>query len=90
MDESMKINELGEFPAFTILFQYCRPKESDFIVYAVDAGLPTDHNLSLTAAKFEENKMVGDPSELIVSKEWVLENLEKILANVPDPETTRT
>ncbi len=83
----MKIEAPGEFAAFTILFQHCRPKETDFTVYAVDAGEPTDYNLVLTASRFEENKMVGDPSELIISKEWVLENLESILANVPDPET---
>ena len=84
----MKIEALGEFPAFTILFHHCRPKESDFTVYAVDAGEPTDYNLVLTAAKFEDDKMVSQPSELIISKEWVLANLEEILANVPDPEAT--
>ncbi len=83
----MKIEALGEFMAFTMLFHYCRPKESDLMVYAVDSGEPTDYNLVLTAAKFEGDKMMGDPSELIISKEWVLENLEKILANVPNPET---
>jgi len=82
----MKIEALGEFPAFTLLFHYCRPKETDLTVYAVDAGEPTDYNLVLTAAKFEGEKMVGEPSELIVAKEWVLANLEKILENVPDPE----
>ena len=82
----MKIEALGEFPAFTVLFQHCRPKLADFTVYAVDAGEPTDYNLVLTAAKFEDGKMVSDPSELIVAKEWVLANLEEILSNVPDPE----
>ncbi len=83
----MKFEGRGEFTAFTYLYQYCRPKESDFTVYAVDAGLPTDYNLVITAARFDEDTMVSDPSELIISKEWVLENLEKILENVPDPET---
>ena len=83
----MKIEALGEFMAFTILFHYCRPKETDLMVYSVDTGEKTDYNLVITAAKFEGEEMVGSPSELIISKEWVLENLEKILANVPDPET---
>lgn len=84
----MKVKALGEFPAFTILFHHCRPKETDLTVYAVDAGEPTDYNLILTAAKFDDDKMIGESSVLIVSKEWVLENLEEILANVPDPEAT--
>lgn len=81
----MKIAEA--FPAFTYLFQHCRPKETDFIVYDVDSGQQTDCNLVMKAARFEDEKMVGDYSELIISKEWVLENLEEILKNVPDSET---
>lgn len=79
---------LEDYMAFTYVFQYCRPKNKNHLVYSVDAGLPTDYNMVMQAAVFEDEKMISDPEELIVAKEWVLENLEKILANVPDPETT--
>jgi hypothetical protein len=79
---------LEDFMAFTYVFQYCRPKDKNYLVYNVDAGLPTDYNMVMQAAVFEDDKMISDPAELIVAKEWVLENLEEILKNVPDPETT--
>jgi hypothetical protein len=69
--------------AFTYLFRYCRPKHEDFFVYEVDAGLPTDYNIVIKAGKFNDTEMIGDYSEMIVAKEWVLENLEKILDKVP-------
>lgn len=87
---SVVADKLSDFMAFTYLFRYCRPKREDFFVYEVDAGMPTDYNLVLKAMKVEDEAFSGDSEELIVAKEWVLENLEGILANVPDSETTRT
>lgn len=78
---------LEAYMAFTYVFQYCRPKDKNYLVYSVDAGLPTDYNMVMQAAMFEDDKMISDPAELIVAKEWVLENIEEILKNVPDPET---
>jgi hypothetical protein len=84
MDEGMKFTDtLDNFMAFTYLFRYCRPKHEDFFVYEVDAGLPTDYNIVIKAGKFNDTEMIGDYSEMIVAKEWVLENLEKILDKVP-------
>jgi hypothetical protein len=80
---------LKDFMAFTYLFRHCRPSYKDFFVYEVDAGEPTEYNITLKAMKVEGDAFAGDPAELIIAKEWVLENLEEILANVPDPETTR-
>lgn len=85
---SVVADKLSDFMAFTYLFRHCRSKHDDFYVYEVDAGMPSDYNLVLKAMKVEGDAMTGDPAELIVAKEWVLENLEEILANVPDPETT--
>jgi len=79
-------DKLSDFMAFTYLFRHCRPKREDFFVYEVDAGMPNDYNLSLKAMKVQDGALTGEPEELIVAKEWVLENLEEILANVPDPE----
>jgi hypothetical protein len=87
---SVVADKLSDFMAFTYLFRYCRPKHEDFFVYEVDAGEPTDYNLVLKAMKVEDEALSGDGEELVIAKEWVLENLEEILANVPDPETTRT
>ena len=83
-------DKLSDFMAFTHLFRHCCPKHEDFFVYEVDAGMPTDYNLSLKAMKVQDGALTGDSEELIVAKEWVLENLEEILANVPDPEATGT
>lgn len=80
-------DELNDFMAFTYLFRHCRPKHEDFFVYEVDAGMPTDYNIALKAGKFNGAEMIGDYSELIIAKEWVLENLEKILSKVPMSET---
>lgn len=85
---SVVANKLSDFMAFTYLFRHCRPKHEDFFVYEVDAGEPTDYNIILKAMKVEDNHLSGDSAELMIAKEWVLENLEKILENVPDPETT--
>lgn len=85
---SVVANKLSDFMAFTYLFRHCRPKHEDFFVYEVDAGEPTDYNIILKAMKVEDNHFSGDSAELMIAKEWVLENLEKILENVPDPETT--
>jgi hypothetical protein len=85
---NVQADKLSDFMAFTFLFRYCRPKHDDFFVYEVDAGMPTDYNLALKARKVEGDAFRGDPIELIVAKEWVLENLEAILASVPDPEAT--
>lgn len=85
---NVQADKLSDFMAFTFLFRHCRPKHDDFFVYEVDAGMPTDYNLVLKAMKVEGDAFSGDPTELIVAKEWVLENLEEILANVPDPEAT--
>lgn len=85
---NVTIEELSGFMAFTYLFRYCRPNHEDFFVYEVDAGMPTDYNIVLKAMKVEGDAFSGDPgdpAELIVAKEWVLENLEEILANVPNP-----
>jgi hypothetical protein len=86
---SVVADKLSDFMAFTYLFRHCRPKHEDFYVYEVDAGEPTDYNLVLKAMKVEGEAFSGDSEELVIAKEWVLENLEEILANVPDPETTR-
>jgi hypothetical protein len=86
---SVVADKLSDFMAFTYLFRHCRPKHEDFFVYEVDAGEPTDYNLVLKAMKVEDEALSGDGEELVIAKEWVLENLEEILANVPDPETTR-
>lgn len=83
----MKIKALGEFMAFTYLFRHCRPNYKDFFVYDVDAGKPTEHNIVIKAMKIEGDTFVGDPVELIIAKEWVLENIEKILTNARDSET---
>ena len=85
LDSDMKIREA--FPAFTTLFQYCRPKLGDMIVYEVDAGTLTDPNLVIYAAEFTGETLIGETHELMISKEWVLDNINEILANVPDPET---
>jgi hypothetical protein len=82
MDESMTTDILEDFMAFTYLYRYCRPKESDFFVYEVDSGSPTDYNIVLTAAKFKDDEVQGDAAQLIVAKEWVLENLSKIMDKV--------
>lgn len=81
-------DKLSNFMAFTYLFRHCRQNHDDFFVYEVDAGLPTDYNIVLKAMKLEGDVFTGDPVELIIAKEWVVENLEKILADVPDPEAT--
>jgi hypothetical protein len=86
---SVVADKLSDFMAFTYLFRHCRPKHEDFFVYEIDAGEPTDYNLVLKAMKVEDEALSGDGEELVIAKEWVLENLEEILANVPDPETTR-
>lgn len=87
---SVLADKLSDFMAFTYLFRYCRQKHDDFFVYEVDAGLPTDYNIVLKAMKLEGDAFTGDSAELIIAKEWVIENLEKILADVPDPEATST
>ena len=78
---------LEDFMAFTYLFRFCRPKHEDFFVYEVDAGTPADYNLVLKAMKAEDEELTGDPVEMIIVKEWVLESLEGILASVPNTET---
>lgn len=87
---SVVADKLSDFMAFTYLFRHCRPTHEDFFVYEVNAGLPTDYNISLKAMKLEGEALTGESAELIIAKEWVLENLEEILANVPDPEATGT
>lgn len=82
------VDKLDDFMAFTYLFRHCRPDREEFFVYEVDAGMPTDYNLSLKAMKLQGDALIGDSEELIIAKEWVLENLEEILANVPNPEAT--
>lgn len=74
------------FPAFTLLLHYCRPKDVDHLVYSVDGGEHTDFNLVMHAGKFEDEQLVGEPSTLIISKEWVLENIDKIVGTVSDAE----
>ena len=75
-----------DFPAFTILLHYCRPKDNDHLVYSVDGGEYTDFNLVLHSGKFEEETLVGEPSVFIISKEWVLENIDNIVGSVSDAE----
>lgn len=77
------------FPAFTLLLHYCRPKDTEHVVYSVDGGEPTDFNLVMQAGKFEDEKLVGEPSTLIISKQWVLDNIDKIVGTVPDDEIGR-
>lgn len=75
-----------DFPAFTMLLHYCRPKDTEQIVYSVDGGEYTDFNLVMQAGKFEDEKLVGESSTLIISKEWVLENIDNIVGSVSDAE----
>ena len=75
-------NSLDDFMAFTYVFRQCRRNHDDFFVYEVNAGLPTDYNLVMTAMKSEGGTLTGEPVELVVAKEWVLENLHEILAKI--------
>ena len=77
IDESMKIREA--FPSFTALLKYCRPNAGDAIVYAVDAGMPTEPNLVMKASLFDGENPIGEIIEFVISKEWVLENVALIL-----------
>ena len=76
----MKVREA--FPGFTRLFKYCRPSIGDAIVYDVSAGNPTDPNLIMKASCFDGEKPIGEVFEFIISKEWVIENVEKILESI--------
>jgi hypothetical protein len=68
-----------EFRNFTQYFRELRPQYSDYVVYEVDAGEPIHLSLVLTAAKFDKtvNKLVGEPYDLIISKELFLEGVKK-------------
>lgn len=81
------IEELSGFMAFTYLFRYCRPNHEDFFVYEVDSGKPSDYNIVITAGKIVDGDM-SDPMTIMISKEWVLENLDKILKNVEERANT--
>ena len=74
---------LEGYMAFTYLFRYCRPALVNHFVYDVDAGNESAPNLILRGAEFNGEKMVGEYTTVIVSKEWVLENIDKILEKVP-------
>lgn len=75
----MKVSGITDFPNFTKIFHFCRPKEIDLTVYEIDAGLPTEPNIFMRAAKIEDDKIVGETSELIVAKEWIRENMQAII-----------
>lgn len=77
-------DQLSDFMAFTHLFRYLRPKLNDYFVYEVDAGAPEDYNIIFKAMKVEDNEMVGEEYEILVAKEWVVENIDKILEKVTD------
>lgn len=68
-----------EFRNFTQYFRELRPQYNDYVVYEVDAGEPKHLSLVLTAAKFDKtvNKLVGEPYDLIISKELFLEGVKK-------------
>lgn len=83
MQVAVTANKLSDFMAFTYVFRHCRPKLQDYYVYEVDAGEPTDYNITFKAMKLEDNQLVGDEVELSVAKEWILENIYKILEQVP-------
>jgi hypothetical protein len=83
MQVAVTANELSDFMSFTYVFRHCRPKLQDYYVYEVDAGEPTDPNIFFRAMKLEDDHLVDDAVELVVSKEWILENIYKILEKVP-------
>lgn len=73
-----------EFDAFNYVLKFCRPNMSNYKVFEVDAGLPTDQSIIMRAAEFDGDKMVSDPYDFIIAKLWVLENLDTILRQVPE------
>lgn len=68
-----------EFRNFTEYFRELRPQYKDYVVYEVDAGEPNHLSLILTACKFDQEtkKLVGDPYDLIISKELFIEGVKK-------------
>lgn len=68
-----------EFRNFTQYFRDLRPQYNDYIVYEVDAGEPKHLSLVLTARKFDHKtkKLVGEPYDLVISKEFFLEDIKK-------------
>lgn len=69
----MKVTDY--FPQFTELARKFRPYIGDALVYEVDAGEPTDYNVVMKAACFDEdmNMLDKEPHIFIISKEWLLE-----------------
>jgi hypothetical protein len=77
----MRIKDL--FPAFTLLLNYCKPGDSMRLVYNVEETTPLEPNLIMHYAKFEEEKMVGESGVFIISKQWVLDNIDNIVNSLP-------
>lgn len=79
MKIEMSEDSLHEFRNFTQYFRDLRPQYNDYIVYEVDAGEPKHLSLVLTARKFdrETKKLVGEPYDLVISKEFFLEDIKK-------------
>lgn len=73
-----------DFSAFNVLFHYCRPNMTDHLVYEVDAGGPEHQSLLMYTSKFENGQPAGQAYPFVISKEWVIENLDKILETVPE------
>lgn len=81
MNEMRKLmlERLYDLVSLTMLYRYVRPEEKDKFVYAVDGEL--EYNIVLFASEIDEDgKLVGEPSELIIAREWVKQNAEKIVS----------
>jgi hypothetical protein len=78
------------FPAFTLVLNYCRPSESNCLVYNVEDSTPKEPNLVMHYAEFNDEDMIGESKIFTISKQWVLENLDSILQSLPYTEEDET
>jgi hypothetical protein len=70
-------DQIELFMAFTYVYWYCRPTETDMFVYSVDMGEVEDQSLTMDVMN-----MKGDERSLVLSKVWLMENLPEILEKV--------
>lgn len=68
-----------EFVNFTKYLHHLRPQYNKYHVYEVDAGELDDFNLIINASRYKDGAQIGDPYQLILSKDFFIEDFTKFL-----------